>query len=241
MEYISYLSLAGFAPATIQLYVAGVRTHLRWRSLPTFSDSYVIKMMLKGVSSQHLLPDIRLPVTRPILHQMCDALFFVIKDRYMVSLYRSMLTLAFNGLLRPGEFTYSPHVIRVENVYLHEGSISLLFPSTKAHNKPFPQKVEVHPCQQHCPVQYLKDYLQLRPPGPGALFVKDNGIPIQYPQVLALFEQLAFFLDLPPQCYKPHSIRIGATTELHVLGFSNVIIQERGRWSSQAFRRYIRC
>ena len=128
-------------------------------------------MMLKGVSSQHLLPDIRLPVTRPILHQMCDAFFFVIKDRYMVSLYRSMLTLAFNGLLRPGEFTYSPHVIRVENVYLQDDNITLLFPSTKAHSKPFPQKVEVHPCQQHCPVQYLKSYLHLRPPGPGALFI----------------------------------------------------------------------
>ena len=240
MEFISYLSLAGFAPATIHLYVAGVRTHLKWRSLPTYRDSFVIKMMLKGVSSQHITPDIRLPVTRNILHQMCTALQFVVKDSYLVAMFKSMLTLAFNGLLRPGEFTYSPHVIRIENVYFQDGSITLLFPSSKAHNKPFPQKVEVRPQPQHCPVQYLRNYLQQRPSGSGALFVKDSGLPVQYPQVLSLFEQLAFFIDLPPECYKPHSLRIGATTELHVLGFSNVIIQERGRWSSQAFRRYIR-
>ena len=97
MELISYLSLAGFAPATIHLYVAGVRTHLKWRSLLTFRDSFVIKMMLKGVSSQHITPDIHLPVTRNILHQMCTALQFVVNDRYLVAMFKSMLTLAFNG------------------------------------------------------------------------------------------------------------------------------------------------
>ena len=38
MEYISYLSLAGFAPASIQLYVAGVRTHLHWCNLTYFQQ-----------------------------------------------------------------------------------------------------------------------------------------------------------------------------------------------------------
>ena len=80
MEFILYLSLSGLAPATILLYVAGVRANFCWQGLPTFMDSFVIKMMLKGVTAKHRDPDIRLPVTQKILHQMCEALPLVLSD-----------------------------------------------------------------------------------------------------------------------------------------------------------------
>ena len=98
MEFISYLSLSGLAPATILLYVAGVRANFHWHGLPTFNNSFMIKMMLKGVSAKHKEPDIRLPVTRQILHQMCEALLLILPDYYMVQLYKSMLILAFHTL-----------------------------------------------------------------------------------------------------------------------------------------------
>ena len=113
MEFISYLSLSGLAPATILLYVAGVRANFCWQGLPTFTDSFVIKMMLKGVTVKYRDPDIRLLVTREILYQMCEALPLVLSDYYMVQLYKSMLTLAFHILLRPGEFSYLPHIVRI--------------------------------------------------------------------------------------------------------------------------------
>ena len=111
LEFVSYLSLAELAPATIQLYFSGVRAHLCWHNLPSFKDSFVIKLILKGVSAKFREPNIRLPVTRKILHDMCSVLPMVVQDYYLVMLYRSMLTLAFHGLLRPDEFTYSPHVV----------------------------------------------------------------------------------------------------------------------------------
>ena len=240
MEFIAYLSLSGLAPATILLYVSGVRANLRWRKLPPFYDSFVIKMMLKGVNAKHREPDVRLPVTRHILDQMCQVLPYLVKDPYMVCMYTSMLTLAYNGLLRPGEFTYSPHVIRVENVWFINGDAVLYFTSSKTQKYPNCQSVTVRPHPVNCPVKQLTEYLKLRPIVTGPLYLASDGIPVQYQTVLKLFQSLALFLDLPVHHYKPHSLRIGATTELHVRGYSDKVIKERGRWTSRAFTKYIR-
>ena len=151
-----------------------------------------------------------------------------------------MLTLAFHGLLQPREFTYSPHVVRIENVFFDNGAIIIFLLTSKAHNKNFMQQIRVAPQRDHCPVGYLIDFLKVRPFTPGPLFVKQDNVPIQYNAVLTLFHDLAHFLDLPTQRCKPNSLRIGATTELHIKGFTNQVIQSQGRWSSQAFQRYIR-
>ena len=163
MEFISYLSLSGLALATILLYVAGVRVNFHWQGLPTFMDSFVIKMMLKGVTAKHRDPDIRLLVTREILHQTCEALPLVVSDYYMVQLYKSMLTLAFHALLRPGEFSYSPHMVRIEHVFLDNMGVTIYLASSKTHQFPFCQRVRVAPQCHHCPVHYLLNYLAIRP------------------------------------------------------------------------------
>ena len=239
MEFISYLSLSSLAPATILLYIAGVRANFCWQGLPTFNDSFMIKMMLKGGSPKHKDPDIWLPVTKQILHQMCEALILILPDYYMVQLYKSILTLAFHALLRPGEFSYSPHVVRIEHVFVDNMGVTIYLASSKTHQFPFCQRVRVTPQQQHCPVRYLLNYLAIRPIEPGVLYVGPNNLPVQYPVVLTLFDKLSEFLDLPAGRYKPHSLRIGAMTELHVKGFYNEIIKQHGRWSSNAFQRYM--
>ena len=239
LEFVSYLSLAELTPATIQLYFSRVRAHLSWCNLPSFKDSFMIKLILKGVSAKFREADIRLPVTRKILHDMCSALPMVVQDYYLVMLYRSMQTLAFHGLLHPSEFTYSPHVVRIKNVFFDNGAVIIFLPISKAHNKNFAQRIRVTPQRGHCPVAYLIDYLRVRTFTLGPLFVKQDNMPIQYNTVLSLFQDLAQFLDLPTQHYKPHSLRIGVTTELHIKGFTNQVIQSWGRWSSQAFQRYI--
>ena len=150
LEFVFYLSLAELAPATIQLYFSGVRVHLRWHNLPSFKDSFMSKLILKGVSAKFREPDIRLPVIRKILHDMCSVLPMVVQDYYLVMFYRSMLTLAFHGLLHPGEFTYSPHVVRIENVFFDNGAVIIFLPTSKAHNKNFVQRIRIAPQRDHC-------------------------------------------------------------------------------------------
>ena len=171
---------------------------------------------------------------------MCQVLPCVVCDPYLSCMYVSMLTLAYNGLLRPGEFTYSPHMIRVENVWFQNGDVVLYFSSSNTHQYPTWQAITIKPHPNNCPVCLLRDYLKVRPVVRGPLYLTSEGIPVQYQTVLKLFQTLMEFLDLPVDRYKPHSLCIGAMTELHVRGYSNKVIQERGRWSSKAFQKYIR-
>ena len=140
---------------------------------------------------------------------MCSILACIVGDLYLTVMYTSMLTLAFNGLLHPGEFTYSPHVVRVEHMWFQNGEVVMYFPSSKTHQFPFCQQVRVAPQSGLCPVACSLQYLHLRPVQPGVLFVTQDNIPVQYPTVLKLFHHLAQFLDLPAEQYMPHSLRMG--------------------------------
>ena len=64
LEFISFLSLSGFAASTVQLYLTGVRHHLKLQGKNSFKDSFIIKMVVKGVSSRYSVPDIRLPINK---------------------------------------------------------------------------------------------------------------------------------------------------------------------------------
>jgi hypothetical protein len=46
--------------------------------------------------------------------------------------------------------------------------------------------------------------------------------------------------ELPTELYNAHSFRIGRTTDLALEGFSSEMIRLLGRWSSDAYLRYIR-
>ena len=119
-------------------------------------------------------------------------------------------------------------MIRVENVWFQNGDVVLYFSSSKTHQYPMSQAITIKPHPNNCPVCLLRDYLKVRPVVTGPLYLTSEGIPVQYQTVLKLLQTLSEFLDLPVDRYKPHSLRIGATTELHVQGYSNKVIQERG-------------
>ena len=77
-------------------------------------------MVVKGVSSKYSTPDIKLPINIGLLHGMWDIIPIVVKDPYSVRMFRCMFTLTYHGLLRPGEITYTPLAVKVENYLLCE-------------------------------------------------------------------------------------------------------------------------
>ena len=100
--------------------------------------------MLKGVSVKYMEPDIYLPVTHDILHQICQALPCIISDWYLVVLYHSMLISAFNGMLRLGEFAYSPNVVRKKNIIFDGQGVILYTSRLQKHiNSPFANMSEL--------------------------------------------------------------------------------------------------
>ena len=60
VEFVAFLSMANLVPATILLYISGVKYHLRIRFLNDFNDSFLLKLVAKGIASQQRLPDVGL-------------------------------------------------------------------------------------------------------------------------------------------------------------------------------------
>ena len=239
IEFVSYLSLNSFAATTIQLYLSGVRYNLKMRGLNPFTSSFILSMVVKGATSRFKNPDICLPISLRLLHEFWHILPTVLHDNFLVLMYRSLLTFTFHGLFRSGEVTYSPHSIKAEDIYFVKGHLHVYLASSKAHRGPGQQRVIIQPQPTICPAQDLVNYLHVRPKFPGALYRKQSGVPLQYPELLKLMGDLASFCNLPRECFMPHSIGIGSTTHLHLQGFDSQVIKTRGRWSSQVFKRYI--
>ena len=52
VEFVAFLSMVDLAPATILSYISRVKYHLRIRFLNDFNDSFLLKLVAKGIASQ---------------------------------------------------------------------------------------------------------------------------------------------------------------------------------------------
>ena len=71
-------------------------------------------------------------------------------------------------------------------------------------------------------------------------FVRLDGSPLVRSEFNTLLKRCVEFVDLPVQFFSAHSFRIGAATSAAMLGMSDAMIRNMGRWSSNTFKRYIR-
>lgn len=89
------------------------------------------------------------------------------------------------------------------------------------------------------PLRLMERYIALRDPRFGAhpeLFVCEDG----GPPTRSWFEKRFFSTTITRAQFGGHSIRAGRATHLASLGLSETIIQAMGRWSSEAWKIYIR-
>ena len=153
---------------------------------------------------------------------MCSVLPMAAQDYYLVIMYRSMLTLAFRGLLHPGEFTYYPHVVRIENVFFDNGAVIIFLLTSKVHNKNFEQRIRITPPEGSLPV-ILSHWLlesQTFHPGTTVCKARQHSDTIQCcANPVPRFGTVLGSTDW--------ELRIGATTELDIKGFTNQVIQSR--------------
>ena len=88
-----------------------------------------------------------------------------------------------------------------------------------------------------CLVTALLAYVGIRGVEPGLLFLENGALLLKNFAVSSVREAL-HSLGYDQSCYVGHSFRIGAATTAAAVGI--IIIQALGRWSSAAFKTYIR-
>ena len=159
---------------------------------------------------------------------------------YDVSLYAAVLSASFFGLSCPGEMMYSEHALVATNIYISSTKVVCLLPTSKVHMGPVPQCVHLYKQPNRaCPVTAFIKYTKVWPPKGGQFFIKVDGTPINSGYLANMLCRLSEFLNLPHQHFKPHSLRIGGSSHLHLLGVSVHKIREIGRWSFDAFKKYV--
>lgn len=91
-----------------------------------------------------------------------------------------------------------------------------------------------------CPLYHLQQYLKDRPYLTRALFCHFNGSTLTRYQFSAVLKKTLQVLGFDYSRYKSHSFRIGAASTAAEIGWSADIIKMAGRWSSDAYKSYVR-
>ena len=92
-----------------------------------------------------------------------------------------------------------------------------------------------------CPFSSIIKFLHYRSPThqSAPLLIIDGCEPLTRSWFSSKLCDLCLSCGLPPECYSPHSLRIGAATTA-ALHLPTSTLKSLGRWSSSAYQHYVR-
>lgn len=236
------------SPRTVEAYLSGLASAFR-PSIPNIADitnSRAVRDVLKGCKHRFSAPIAR---KEPLLLQDLILVHSHGSHSFDQALFLAMITVGFHGLHRLGELTvpddpraFDPRkpISRLSLVVSDCCSfVRYTLPYSK--NDPFfmGHTVILSRCDVigACPVRALLSYLDLQDRAfllrPG-LFITSKGCPPNHSWFLRRFRR--FFSKEK----SGHSMRSGGASALARAGLPLDYIQDVGRWSSKAFKTYIR-
>lgn len=162
--YFPYLFSKDHAATAISSYLSAIsyihKLNSIWGSMFVLFNTKIALIKLKP--SQ----DARIPITKNILHQICDFLPVTVSNAFEIAMFRAMFLLAFYGFLRVGEITSCQKVIDKNLIQFNQFSreldqLTIKFITYKHHmGKPFFLAIHSASNKKYCPVQCLQDYIK---------------------------------------------------------------------------------
>ena len=212
---------------------------------------YVLSGIKRAEAHAGVLPKPRLPITLDILLKLKEVWLSppVCPDNIM--LWAAACT-GFFGFLRAGEFTvpsltsYDPAVhLSLADVAIdsHDSPKLVRLRIKQSKTDPFRLGVDVFlgaTGLEACPVKALLEYINVRNPYPGPLFIGLNGNPLTRSLLVSQLQTALRMAGVPHTNYNGHSFRIGAATTAAQRGLEDSLIQTLGRWKSNAYKLYIK-
>lgn len=251
--YLTYLYDKGYSASTISTYSSAVSYFHKIHSQPDPMSSFLAREVLSGIRKLRPTNDLRLPITIPLLTRLVQALPFLSLGFHDTASFQSMFTLAFFGLLRVGELVMThkgdTHLLSRGAVGFppDKRSITIQFTSFK-HSKPgVKHRITINSQPPPlCPVSNLLKYWHLThsktfESQSHPLFVDYKGSPYSRVRFCEVLQSALALVGVPSsKMIRSHSFRIGGATYAAKSGMSDSQIRYLGRWSSNAFIKYIR-
>lgn len=249
-RFITYL-YPRVTPSTITSYLCALKYHHNMYHMEWNCIRYdpLIKQLLKTIEDNHTFKPTQQKehITRDQLRDIKGKLCLENPDDLV---FWSVALVAFYGLARLGELLPKSHqdIMKVPTIQAlkfekaHTGTFAIIqLPRTKNHKVTERPTLIINPTNDDlCPIHVLKKYAILRTnsihaSGSKILFTRANGNMATKGWFINILKSL-----LPNANVAGHSFRAGGTTELVIRGVHLPLVQRIGRWSSDAFLKYIR-
>ena len=237
--------------STVKLYFSAIKRILYDGLKYEFNDNdMLLTSIAKACHLKNNRVQTRLPISLALLNLILGEIGKLFKTQtYLKLMYRTMFALAFHGLLRIGEISESPHVIKAREVQLgtNKDKILLVLYSSKTHGKESHlQKIKIskitHDTGMYCPFRLLSTFSKLRRQDATEeeqFFVFRDGSPVKPHHLRTVMTDAIQALGLNHNCYTFHSLCIGMASRLIKLGYDIEVIKWIGHWKSNAVYKYI--
>ena len=234
---------------TLKVYFAGIQY---WLVISGYQSSiasmlqlfYLLRGICRSQGHSFTRPR-RMPITSVQLRIIHYRLQFLRYSQFECLMFRTASSLAFFGLLRSSEYTCShrssfnpQYTLLVSDISFNQLYTIMFIHIRASKTDPFRSGCTIRVAAINdllCPVRLMTRYLSVHPIHHGPLFVLSDGqFLIRQDMVLLLRRCLPGVSNV-----NTHSFRIGGASTAASVGISDSHIQILGRWSSDAYKRYL--
>ena len=115
-KYIGCLFENNYKGSTITSRISALAYACGINGLVDYSESVLVKELLKGARNRSDTPDIRKPITEPMLQSLIRAVHWVIPTHEKQTLFECIFLWDFYGALRVSEYIHGVHVLVDHNL-----------------------------------------------------------------------------------------------------------------------------
>ena len=256
--FIGYLIKKGIQSGTIKSYVSAIKKTLVTDGYDWDDKLVLVRSLVKACRIVNDYVRIRLPIHCGLLEVILFEKRYLTGNNqvYLEVLYKTIFALSYYGLMRIGEVTKSPHILRARNVHIatNKNKILLILYSSKTHDESsLPQQIKITAnkddhsnsyTQRHfCPFYLLRKYLILRgdyTSDSEQLFIFHDKSPVRANHAREILKLMINRIGLNSALYGMHNFRIGWTTDLVKYNYPIEKVRVMGRWKSYVIFKYIR-
>ena len=247
--YIAYLSQKGYAASTIRTYLSVLAHVHKLLGLQSPTTEFLPKKLLDAIDRSSAPGKKLLPITITLLHRMLEKLPQFVSHGYNLVLFRALLLSLYHLCARVGELTVSQgnthNILQLQDLSLVNSNskvsaFRVRFTNFKHNLKSTPHSITVvRNSHKFCPVKAMLEYLKVRGPASGHIFINQFHCPLSALDVSNTIRSILASLSLDSASYGTHSFRIGYCTDSAVQGASTSQLRLLGSWHSHAFLKYI--
>ena len=252
LMFVTYMYTKSYRSQTIRSYLSSVRSiHMEEGYSNPSEQSYCIKQALKAIQRSEDKPMKKLPITYEILRKWQS----LMSDMLNNVLWKAAFSLAHFALLRASEFTvpaqsqFSPDKNLVnEDVQFHSTeqgykyiAVHLKQSKTDKNNSGYYIYIGctgTDVCAYCSMYEFIQSKSHNNDKAP--LFQFTNGVILSKTCLVQTIKLFAVRSGIDPSKYSGHSFRIGGATTMASVGMADWEIKLAGRWTSDAYQRYIR-